>query len=135
MGLILKAHLSMVVTLLLCCAGCGGSALQKAKGQILVGGKNYQVGAQEQLLVIFYPDVPSPGVTYPAEVKPDGSFETVGLEGNGIPPGKYRVSVSNMGRLSVTIPPELGQPTSPVVREVLQGKETLDPIDITRPAG
>ncbi|MGI8978269.1 MAG: hypothetical protein ACR2FY_03490 [Pirellulaceae bacterium] len=119
------------------CAGCGGGTpMQKAKGQVLVDGKNYQVGAREQLLVIFYPDVEQPPTTYPAEVKPDGSYETVGLEGRGIPPGKYRVGLSSpYGGGSVTIPKELGLSSSPIVREVVQGKDTIEPIDIMKPAG
>ena len=118
-------------------SGCGGGTpLQVARGQILVDGKNYQVGTREQLLVVFYPDVESPNTTYPAEVKPDGSFQTMGREGQGIPPGKYRVSISSpYGGGSATIPPELGLPTSPIVREVIQGKATLEPIDIMKPSG
>jgi hypothetical protein len=117
--------------------GCGGGPpLQKAKGQILVNGKHYQVGAREQLLVIFYPDVPTPNTTYPADVKPDGSYETVGVDGRGIPAGKYRVGITSpLGDGNVTIPPELGSPSSPIVREVVQGQETLEPIDIMKPGG
>ena len=110
--------------------------MQKAKGQVLVDGKNYQVGPREQLLVIFYPDVDQPPTTYPAEVKSDGSYETVGLEGRGIPPGKYRVGLSSpYGGGSVTIPKELGLSSSPIVREVVLGKDTIEPIDIMKPAG
>ncbi len=121
----------------LLCAGCGGGTpLQKAKGQILVDGKNYQVGAREQLLVIFYPDVAAPNTTYPAEVKSDGSFQTLGMDGKGIPPGKYRVGITSpYGGGSVTIPPEIGLPTSPIVREIVQGKEAIEPIDIMKPSG
>ena len=120
-----------------CCAGCsGGPPMQKAKGQVLVDGKNYQVGPREQLLVIFYPDIDQPPTTYPAEVKSDGSYETVGLEGRGIPPGKYRVGLSSpYGGGSVTIPKELGLSSSPIVREVVLGKDTIEPIDILKPAG
>lgn len=114
-------------------SGCGsGPALQKAKGQILVNGKNYRAGDQEQLQVIFYPDEPTPKTTYPADVKPDGTFETLGAEGRGIPPGKYRVAVANLGRPSFDIPAELSSPASPIIREILQGQETLEPIDILK---
>lgn len=117
--------------------GCGGGPpLQKAKGQILVDGKNYQVGAREQLQVIFYPDVESPSTTYPAEVKSDGSYQTLGMEGRGIPPGKYRVSISSpYGGGAVPIPQPLTTSTSPVVREIVRGKATLEPIDILKPSG
>ena len=117
-------------------SGCGGPALQTAKGQIQVGGKNYQVGPREQLLVIFYPDGPNPNSTFPAEVNSDGSFQTLGMDGKGIPPGKYRVSISSpYGGGSIQIPKEIGTPQSPIVREVVQGKDTLEPIDIMKPAG
>jgi len=117
--------------------GCGGGPpLQKAKGQVLVDGKNYQVGPREQLMVVFYPDEASPKSTFPAEVKSDGSFQTLGMDGKGIPPGKYRVAISSpYGGGTVPIPKELGTPQSPIVREVVQGKETLEPIDIMKPAG
>ena len=126
-----------MIGICLCFAGCGGGPpLQKAKGQILVNGKNYQVGGREQLQVIFYPDVATPNTTYPATVKPDGSFETLGMDGNGIPAGKYRVGITSpYGGGNVTIPPEIGLSTSPIVREVVQGKDTLEPIDIMKPAG
>ena len=122
---------------LLITPGCGGGPpLQKAKGQILVDGKNYQVGAREQLQVIFYPDVQPVTTTYPAEVKSDGTFETVGMEGRGIPPGKYRVSIlSPYGGGAVPIPQPLTTSTSPVLREIVIGKDTIEPIDILKPAG
>jgi len=130
-------HLSAWIAICLGCAGCGGGPpLQKAKGQVLVNGKNYQVGGREQLQVIFYPDVATPNTTYPATVQPDGSFETMGMDGKGIPAGKYRVGITSpYGGGSVTIPPEIGLSTSPIVREVVQGKDTLEPIDIMKPAG
>jgi hypothetical protein len=134
-----KFFFLLVTTVAIClgCVGCGGGPpLQKAKGQVLVNGKNYQVGGREQLQVIFYPDVATPNTTYPATVKPDGSFETLGMDGNGIPAGKYRVGITSpYGGGSVTIPPEIGLSTSPIVREVVQGKDTLEPIDIMKPTG
>ena len=138
--LIPSKNVSLLVAAVVICfgfAGCGGGPpLQKAKGQVLVNGKNYQVGGREQLQVIFYPDVATPNTTYPATVKPDGSFETLGMDGNGIPAGKYRVGITSpYGGGSVTIPPEIGLSTSPIVREVVQGKDTIEPIDIMKPAG
>lgn len=117
-------------------SGCGGGPpLQRAKGQILANGKSYSVGPREQLQVVFFPDVELPASTYPAEVKSDGSFETVGMNGKGIPPGKYRISISSpYGGGSISIPPELGSATSPIVREIVMGQETLEPIDIAKPA-
>jgi hypothetical protein len=120
-------------------SGCNyASPLQKAKGQVLVDGKNYQVGAREQLLVIFYPVVEGgqPRNTYPANVNQDGSFETAGMDGKGIPPGKYHVSVSSpYGGGAVPIPKALDSHESPIVREIVLGKDTLEPIDISKPAG
>jgi hypothetical protein len=124
-------------TLLLVVQGCGGGPpLQKAKGQILVDGKNYQVGAREQLQVIFYPDVEPITMTYPAEVKSDGTFQTIGMEGRGIPPGKYRIGISSpYGGGTVEIPKPLTTSSSPIVREIILGQGTLEPIDIMKPAG
>lgn len=132
----LRPFAAVVAAGLVFAGGCGGGPpLQKAKGQILVDGKSYQVGPREQLQVIFFPDVDLPASTYPAEVKPDGSFETVGEDGKGIPPGKYRVSISSpYGGGRVAIPPELGRATSPIVREIVMGQQTVQPIDILKPA-
>ena len=139
MPAISKAQLLFAVAFAICFsfAGCGGGPpTQKAKGQILVDGKNYQVRAKEQLQVIFYPDVENLTAYYPSEVKSDGSFETVGMEGHGIPPGKYRVAITSpYGGGSVAIPKQLGTKASPIVREIVKGKETIEPIDITKPAG
>ena len=119
-------------------AGCGsGPPLQKAKGQILVDGNKYQVGEREQLLVIFYPIVEdgTPANTYPANVNKDGSFETAGMDGTGIPPGKYRVGITSpFGGGAVDLPKTLASHKSPIVREVVLGKDTLQPIDISKPA-
>jgi hypothetical protein len=133
----LQPFAAAVAAVLIFAGGCGGGPpLQRAKGQILVDGKNYSVGPREQLQVIFFPDVELPANTYPAEVKSDGSFETVGMDGRGIPPGKYRISISSpYGGGSVSIPTELGSATSPIVREIVMGQETVAPIDIARPAG
>jgi hypothetical protein len=132
----LRLHMAALAVGMIFASGCGGgSPLQKAKGQILVAGKNYSVGPREQLQVIFFPDVEAPSNTYPADVKSDGSFETVGMDGRGIPPGKYRVSISSpYGGGSVSIPPELGSATSPIVREIVIGQDSIEPIDIAKPA-
>lgn len=118
-------------------AGCGsGQPLQIAKGQVLANGKNYQVGDREQLLIIFYPVIEEgePSNTYPANVKKDGSFDTTGRDGKGIPPGKYRVMISSpYGGGAVEIPKELGSPQSPITREVVLGKDILEPIDVLKP--
>jgi hypothetical protein len=80
-------------------AGCGGGVKGVTfKGQVLHNGKPIQVLPQEEIQVGF--SVDTPGAQQPkgalTKVEPaDGSFTITGLDGKGIPPGKYRVVVSS----------------------------------------
>jgi hypothetical protein len=76
--------------------GCG-SGFIKAKGRVLKGGEPFHPGEGEALRIILAPVDPPTGSTYDsyaAEFHPDdGSFQVKGKDGNGLPPGKYRVSL------------------------------------------
>jgi hypothetical protein len=114
-GLALSA--GFVVGLL---SGCGGKPLVKVHGKVTMKGEPLQAGQRksgsapammmgngelvkveqmESLSVVFYPLTPA-GETdkkaefYWAGVDPDGSYKVLGKEGGGLPPGKYRISVS-----------------------------------------
>ena len=82
---------------LLC--GCGGSGKLKARGQILKGGAPFTVPEEEYVRITFHP-IPADGQratnTYVAVYNhSDGRFTVVGADGNGLPPGKYRVAVEH----------------------------------------
>jgi hypothetical protein len=76
--------------------GCGKGYI-KAKGRVTKSGEPFRPGEGEALRIILAPlDAPA-GATYDsyaAEYHPDdSSFIVMGKDGNGLPPGKYRVGV------------------------------------------
>jgi hypothetical protein len=80
-------------------SGCGGDGKFKARGRIVKGGVPFTVPQEEYVRVTFYPIVPEGQRalnTYVAAYShADGSFEVVGGDGRGLPPGKYRVAVEH----------------------------------------
>ena len=84
-------------------SGCGSSQGISVQGKLTKGGVKYEVPADQKLHLTFYLIEPSneagrpeaKGQTYMAAYKyEDGTFTVGGPEGQGIPPGKYRVSVT-----------------------------------------
>jgi hypothetical protein len=86
--------------LVLClAAGCNRDGRLTTKGRIVKGGAPFTVAEPEFVRVTFFP-VTSAGVaplnTYIAAFNgADGTFRAVGPDGNGIPPGKYRIAVEH----------------------------------------
>jgi hypothetical protein len=82
--------------------GCGSSSRMRAKGSILKGGQPYRTNPGEGLRIIFAPLDPPTGTQYDsfaAAYDPsDGSFEVMGKDGQGLPPGKYRISLQLMSK-------------------------------------
>ena len=101
-------------------SGCGSKPLVKVYGKVTMKGEPLQVGKlksgsapammmgngvlvkveqMESLSVAFYP-LTTAGETdkkaefYWAGVDPDGSYKVLGKEGGGLPPGRYRISVT-----------------------------------------
>ena len=91
-------YLRWPLGLLICCAvlGCGGS-LVKPKGRVMKGGAPFQTADGEALRVILAPADGPEGAhydSYPALYNPDNAtFQVVGKDGKGLPPGKYRVGL------------------------------------------
>lgn len=114
--------------------GCGPRR-QKVRVQLTHNGRPYTPAKNELLLVILVPEAKAGSavsVTYPANPVGEGVYEVLG-EGVGIPPGRYHVRIENpMNNSSVPIPAALASSESPVVREVVLGIETLDPIDLAK---
>jgi hypothetical protein len=101
------------------------------------------VEKMERLSVVYYP-VTETGTTdknaefFWASVNPDGDYEVLGKEGNGIPPGRYRISVilpaafTNSDKLGGAFSPD----NSKILREVPRGsKEQAINLDLARPEG
>jgi hypothetical protein len=81
--------------------GCRkGPATVKVHGKIVQDGQPYQWNTaglppgDPGINIGFIPnDGAEAGEIVYAKVAPDGSFEVPGFKGNGIPPGKYRITV------------------------------------------
>ena len=78
-------------------AGCGSDGKLHVTGKILKGGAPLTVPDDEYVRVTFFPvtaDGSGPKNTYAASYNgKDGTFRAIGGDGQGIPPGKYRVAV------------------------------------------
>ncbi|MCI0379068.1 MAG: hypothetical protein L0215_15780 [Gemmataceae bacterium] len=82
-----------VFALLLGVAGCGESVV-KATGKVVKGGKAFQLSPKGMFAITFYRDADKEGKEpFPADSKPDGTFEVLGKSRTGIPTGKYRISL------------------------------------------
>jgi len=98
---------------------------------------------KERLSIIYYPVNETGGTDKHAEffwasVNPDGDYEVLGKEGNGIPPGKYRISVilptafTNLDQLRGPLGPD----NSKILREVpKEPKDQAINIDLANPEG
>ncbi len=92
-----------VVTLcLVVLCGCGANdGRLNARGRIVKGGTPVTVGEDEYIRVTFFPvtaDGRPPKNTYAASYDgTKGTFQAVGPDGKGIPPGKYRIAVEHEG--------------------------------------
>jgi hypothetical protein len=102
--------LGALLVLCLSSVGCGTS-LVKPNGKLVKGGKPFALSDKGVFNVAFYKESDKAGATaYPAEMKPPHgpSFELVGKERKGVPPGKYRVSVEARDPYSADAPDMLG---------------------------
>lgn len=133
--------------------GCGSSDNVWISGKLLKGGVAYAPpGGQRVGLTLHAVEGPSAvasGTSYPARYIPeDGTFDVPGPDGQGIPPGKYRVAISQkMKRDSLPSPRQprgipfdrdtdfleakFGPAMSPILRELTSSGELV--IDLNSP--
>jgi hypothetical protein len=78
-------------------SGCGNDGRLNIKGRVVSKGAALKLADKEFVRVTFFPVTTNgrpPANTYIAAYEPDdGTFEAVGRDGKGIPPGKYRVAI------------------------------------------
>ncbi len=143
-------------------SGCGSSERLSVSGTLLKGGEKYVPVEGRTIDVYFYPLVEGAGsassVGDPEMAdynEADGSFTVPGRDGNGILPGKYRITISETlrresfdqlknekktgGGKSKKIDREtdfneatFGPNTSPIVREIKTSTKLV--IDMAKPA-
>src|SRR5262249_48168187 len=79
-----------VVLLVLPIAGCGPGKVVLAKGKITNAGKTLLIDRNTSGVILIFHSVKEPGQTYSANFSPaDDAYYVYGLEGKGIPAGKY----------------------------------------------
>ena len=91
----LRRHWFVLVCGAFLCAGCGSNGV-KVEGKLVKDGQPYTVAQGESLALSFNGKGPQgEDQIYPATVNgSDGTFVASGVEGKGIPPGKYQLQVN-----------------------------------------
>lgn len=90
--------------------------------------------------LVFIPivDPGTPFDTYPTRMNADSTFTVEGKTGQGIPPGKYRVSIQQMvpgGPAAITEMNErFSDEKSPIIVEIVDSKTPVV-IDLAKPTG
>jgi hypothetical protein len=122
--------------------GCGQEQPKvRARGQLLDKGQPLKVSPKTGVTIGFFPTVKEEGKradSYTADFnREDSTFVVPGVDGRGIPPGKYRITIMQMS-LEATpamnaLNEAFGPEKSPIVRDV-QNEEPIR-IDLSKPEG
>jgi len=155
-----RSHLllALLIAPLAAATGCGGGNTVWITGKLLKGGSPY-VPPTDQLVSITFVALQTQdasgktaqgGDPYLAEYDPaSGTFTVPGPDRQGIPPGRYRVAVTQrlkreafdalkkgtkkrVDRETDTLADRFGVGTSPIIREVKTSQEVM--IDLDRPS-
>jgi hypothetical protein len=124
----------VLVLIALFLSGCGDGRI-KARGRIVKNGAPFQLGEGEGLRIVFAP-VEASGATYESYVavfNKDGSFQVMGRDGKGLPPGKYRVALEHLKKKQDLLKGAFDGQNTPIVREVTDGSNEIV-IDLDHPA-
>jgi hypothetical protein len=123
--------------------GCNKSeSVVKVKGKILKNGLPYQPkteglppGDRGVKMNFIRLGGDKAGEEYPVTVDANGNFEAIGLEGKGIPPGKYRITIHE-GPFGMPdqLKEKFNKENSKIEREVKPGGGDLV-IDLDKPEG
>jgi hypothetical protein len=116
-------------------AGCGPTML-KSRGRLVKGGEPFKPGEGEIVRIAF---VPAPNGAEPikdyyvAEFnKTDGSFQVAGKDGRGMPPGKYRITVTHEVKRHDVLNGAFDEDNTPFVQEMTTSTPELV-LDLTNP--
>lgn len=126
----------VLACLLVAVLGCEKPAdnLVPVKGKLLVAGADYDPATQEEVMIIFYPAGNPEGTSYPAVIQNDGTFTVPGVEGNGVPAGKYHISlerISDDRKTKVSVPRKLAGRESELEKEITSTTGDVGSIDVT----
>lgn len=147
-----RAKLALILLVALGVTGCGSNV--RVTGKVSKGGQPVNPVKGMHMAVGFHPVAEADGGKskepdlYAANVKDDGTFDVPGVDGDGIPPGKYRVSVilstgrdrsgaKKTGNVDTSekdiLNGAFGPDNSPIIREVKSS--TYLEIDLDKPVG
>ena len=121
-------------------AGCGRSGYVKAKGRLVKGGEPFLPPDDEIVHVAFFPagndSSDSKGSFEASFDRKDGTFQVLGKDGNGLPPGKYRVVLQVLKNRKDQLKGACDVKNSPFVCEVnsTSSEITLDLATATKQA-
>jgi len=138
--------------------GCGGSGepVVWVTGSLLKGGSKYQVPSDQDVTITFNAiEIQTASGKVVASTEPfvalfdqkAGTFKVPGKDGSGIPPGKYRISITSkmlrealntskakqkpMDREKDYLEDKFGPATSPIIREIKSSTDLT--IDMDKP--
>jgi hypothetical protein len=117
-------------------AGCNGSGKYQTRGRVLKDGAPLVPDDGEFVRVTFVP-ILAPGERptdyYTAAFNPtDGTFQAAGKDGQGVPPGKYRIAVEHFRNNKDLLKGAFDGQTSPLIREVKTAKDEII-VDLSKP--
>ena len=119
-------------------AGCSsGPKLVKANGQLLYNSKPLSVDPNTKISV-FFVSMGEEAATFTADPfdRDESTFIVSGRTGQGIPVGKYRIAVRQIGDLSdeaERINEMFTRKNSPIIREVTSEEPII--LDLSKPEG
>jgi hypothetical protein len=128
----------LLTILMVCClvAGCGPSRV-KARGRLVKSGQPFLPGDNETVHIAFFPAADDPDPSAHSYVvsfnRADGTFQVVGKDGKGLPPGKYRVAVSLIKDRKDQLKGAFNVKSSPVLCEVKSASEEII-VDLATPS-
>jgi hypothetical protein len=123
------------LVLLVMAAGCGSGKL-RTRGRVLNNGAPL-VPAEGDIVRVTFVPLPEGGGRamdfYTARFNPaDGTFEAAGKDGQGVPPGKYRIAVEHLRKRRDLLKGAFDAERSPFVREISSSSEELT-LDLAKP--
>lgn len=121
--------------------GCSGQGLVRVKGQLLYNEKPLEVSEKAGISIMFIKlEAGDKPAMYPAAPldRDDATFTVPGPTGRGIPPGKYRIAITQ--RMADDLPPEVekmnemfSRGNSAIEREVTNSDPII--LDLSKPGG
>ena len=133
----MNLFLRLLVVMLLGCflAGCDGSQV-KARGRLVKSGQPFVPSDKEVVHVAFFPagEESASDKSYIVKFnRQDGTFQVVGTDGKGLPPGKYRVTVSVVKDHEDTFKGAFNVKNSPFLCDVSSGSSEIT-VDLDTPS-